>query len=172
VTVVWLSDEAWDEIQASVPIVCVDLVPVRLDATGAVSAVGLIRRRMPGTGDVVWCVLGGRINHGETLRAAVVRHIESTLSGADFDLPADPQPAYVFQWFPSVRNDDGVAYGIDPRRHSVGLCFVVPITGEPTAVENGEALHFAWFAVDELDALEDQCWPGTLEAIRGSLKPR
>lgn len=165
-TVVWLSDETWHAIQSSVPIVCVDLVPVRLDPVGAVSAVGLIRRHLPGTREVVWCVLGGRINYGETLRSAVSRHVESTLSGATFELPADPQPAYVFQWFPSPRDDEGVAYGIDPRRHSVGLCFVVPMSGEPVVVEGGEALELGWFNPTEIDRLSDGLWPGTAEVIK------
>jgi ADP-ribose pyrophosphatase YjhB (NUDIX family) len=166
---VWLPDKTWDAIQASVPIVCVDVFPVRLDDDGDVTVVGLIRRRMPGTDDVVWCPMGGRINHGETLRAAVLRHVESTLSGAVFDLPADPQPSYVFQWFPSPRDDDGVPYGIDPRRHSVGLCFVFPFAGEPMVVEGGEALGFAWFELAEIDRLNGRAWPGTVSAIRGAI---
>jgi ADP-ribose pyrophosphatase YjhB (NUDIX family) len=134
VTVAWLPDHEWAAIQSTVPIVCVDLVPVRCDASGGVAAVGLIRRQMPSTEDLVWCPIGGRIHHGETLRAAVLRHLGSTLTGAVVDVPADPQPDYVFQWFPSPRRDDGVAYGIDPRRHSVGLCFVVPVDGGPVVV--------------------------------------
>jgi ADP-ribose pyrophosphatase YjhB (NUDIX family) len=170
VTVVWLPDETWDAIQASVPIVCVDLLPVRLDGDGAVSALGLIRRRMPGTDDIVWCVLGGRIDHGETLRDAVLRHVATTLSGTDVDLPADPQPSYVFQWFPSPRDDDGVAYGIDPRRHSVGLCFVLPVTADPEVVEGSEALNFKWFGVSEIEAVANQSWPGTVDVISAALR--
>jgi ADP-ribose pyrophosphatase YjhB (NUDIX family) len=165
----WISDATWEAIQSSVPIVCVDLFPVRICAAGSVSAVGLIRRPMPGSDEIVWCPIGGRINHGEPLRAAVLRHLSSTLTGADVDLPLDPQPSYVFQWFPSSRDDEGVTYGIDPRRHSVGLCFLVPVAGEPAVVAGGEALEFGWFDVTELDAIADQSWPGTVEAVRRAL---
>jgi hypothetical protein len=113
--------------------------------------------------------MGGRINHGETLRAAVLRHVESTVSGAVFDVPADAQPSYVFQWFPSPRDDERVAYGIDPRRHSVGLCFALPIAGERAVVEGGEALEFAWFALPDIDQLNGQAWPGTVAAVRAAV---
>jgi ADP-ribose pyrophosphatase YjhB (NUDIX family) len=165
----WLSDTAWDEIQSNVPIVCVDVFPVQISVSGAVSAVGLIRRVMPGSDDLVWCPIGGRINHGDTLRAGVLRHLGSTLTGADFDVPADPQPAYVFQWFPAARDDDGLANGVDPRRHSVGLCFVVAVDGEPVVAETGEALEFCWFDLAEIDAVADQVWPGTIQAVRRTL---
>lgn len=168
-TVAWLRDETWDAIQSSVPIVCVDLFPVRLDPAGSVAAVGLIRRPMPGSDEIVWCPIGGRINHGESLRAAVLRHLESTIRGGVVDIPADPQPAYVFQWFPSPRDNEGVAYGVDPRRHSVGLCFVVPVDGEPVVVEGGEALEFAWFDFTDIEAVADEVWPGTIQAVRRAL---
>jgi hypothetical protein len=75
----------------------------------------------------------------------------------------------VFQWFPSPRDDEGMAYGMDPRRHSVGLCFALPIAGEPAVVEGGEALDFAWFELANIDQLNGQAWPGTVSAIRGAL---
>ena len=165
----WLSDATWDAIQSSVPIVCVDLFPVRISADGSISAVGLIRRVMPESDSLVWCPIGGRINHGETLRAAVFRHLSSTIRGGVVDIPADPQPAYVFQWFSSPRDDEGVAYGLDPRRHSVGLCFVVPVDGEPVVVDEGEALEFAWFDLAEIEGIADQVWPGTIQAVRRAL---
>jgi hypothetical protein len=58
---------------------------------------------------------------------------------------------------------------MDPRRHSVGLCFVLPVDGEPVVVEGGEALGFEWFEPSGLCDLEGQCWPGTISAIGGAL---
>ena len=159
----WLDQRAWDAVQASVPIVCVDLVLVRG------GSIGLIRRPMPPADRQVWCLIGGRVAHGETLRQAMLRHLRETLSGVEVSLPADPQPDNVFQWFPSERGDEGVAYGLDPRRHSVGLCFVLPAAGEPVVVEGGEGTEFTWWPVADLELLRAEAWPGTVDAARAAL---
>jgi hypothetical protein len=54
----------------------------------------------------------------------------------------------------------------------VGLCFVVPMAGNPAAVEGGEALEFAWIPTAGLDDLADQCWPGTVDAVRATIGRR
>ncbi|MGZ0711703.1 DUF4916 domain-containing protein (plasmid) [Coraliomargarita sp. W4R53] len=149
----FLPADLYAQIESSMPIACVDFVPVR-DCKA-----GLILRHSPFGS--VWCHLGGRIERGETIRDALRRHASDTL-GVGLDLPLDPQPAYVYQWFPAaIRPNDGTVHGVDPRKHAIGLSFVVELEGEP-APQN-EALDFEWF---DRDALPEMMWPGSANLVR------
>ncbi|MFE5407794.1 DUF4916 domain-containing protein [Microbacterium sp. NPDC056569] len=149
----FLPADLYAQIEQSVPLACVDFVPVQEDR------VGLIRRASPF--GQVWCHLGGRILRGETMAQALRRHAHDTLA-VDLVLPDDPQPAYVYQWFPpEIMPQDGVAYGSDPRKQAVGLSFAVEITGTPVA--QNEALDFGWF---QPGALPAPLWPGSAELLR------
>ena len=76
-------------------------------------------------------------------------------------LEHDPQPDFVYQWFPpTVAPDDGTAHGDDPRKHAIGLSFLVEIDGEPAP--RNEALDFRYV---EASALPDRIWPGSAELI-------
>lgn len=160
-----LSEEDWSFVQATVPIPCVDLLPVRLCSEGRVERVGLVKRATPFDHAARWCHLGGRIRRNETIRAAVLRHLDETLIGARAEIPMDAQPDYVMQWFPQARSDFDVAYGLDPRKHAVSLGFAVPTTGDPEAKPGGEACEFRWFDVGELKRLAVPIWPGVLEFV-------
>lgn len=135
------------------PLACVDFVLVR-DASDGVE-IGLILRDSPF--GRVWCHLGGRIGRGETIREALLRHADDTL-GVTLDLAADPQPDHVYQWFPPdgrPADADMVAYGEDPRKHAIGLSFLVRAQGDPEP--RNEGLDFAWFPPARLP---DPLWPG------------
>jgi ADP-ribose pyrophosphatase YjhB (NUDIX family) len=171
----WLDDAAWALIQRQVPVTCVDLVPVRSGAGGGplepgliepgLIELGLIERESPF--GVRWCQIGGRLRLGETIRAGLLRHLAHTLAGAAVQLPDDPQPDYVMQWFTEEISPerDHVGYGFDPRQHAVALCFAAEMSGEPVAVEGGEALRFGWFTVEAVRALGARLWPGTGELV-------
>lgn len=149
----FLPDELYATVERTMPIACVDFVPWRP------REVGLILRESPF--GRVWCHLGGRIQRGETIAAALRRHAADTLA-VELHLPEDPQPAYVYQWFPdAIRPADGFPYGQDPRKHAIGLSFVAAISGEPSA--RNEAFEFGWFPVS---ALPQPLWPGTGELIQ------
>lgn len=151
-----IPDELYASIEASIPIVCADFILVRRSPDGAVAKLGLIERHSPY--GRVWCHLGGRIRRGETVRAAIERHLSETLSGAVLHLVDDPQPQHVYQWFPpDVSPSTGLVHGTDSRKHAVGLTFVVDCQGEPTAVPGGEALAVAFFDPRDLPA---PLWPG------------
>jgi ADP-ribose pyrophosphatase YjhB (NUDIX family) len=108
---------------------------------------GLIRRKTPFGADM-WCHVGGRIERLETVGDALVRHVRSTLRNAEVELAEDPQPMDVMQWLPD-RKDPAHLYGLDPRQHSVSLCFLLGVDGEPGARPGGEAKAFQWFAPAE-----------------------
>lgn len=158
----FLPADTYALVEASVPIACVDFVPYRDTARGE-REIGLILRESPF--GQVWCHLGGRIGRGETIRGALLRHADDTL-GVSLDLPDDPQPDYVYQWFPPENRpmDAGeLTYGDDPRKHAIGLSYV-HASGDP-APQN-EALEFAWFRLDALpDPLRPGC-AGLLERLR------
>ena len=148
----FLPDDLYAQVEANVPIACVDFVPVR-EVSPGMREFGLIRRSSP-YGDV-WCHLGGRIRRGETIAAALQRHAQETI-GVTLELPTDPQPGYTYQWFPrEVAPHDSTPFGADERKHSIGLAFVVSMLGEPQPRD--EAHEFAWFA---RGSLPDHLWPG------------
>jgi ADP-ribose pyrophosphatase YjhB (NUDIX family) len=156
-----LNRVVWKFVQRSVPIACVDLVPVRVDSKGK-QEVGLISRDYPGEDRVVWCHIGGRIERTETVRDAVKRHLDETLPGATLILPEDPQPQYVMQWFPHPSDP---AFGIDPRKHAVALSFALEVSGADNATPAGEAHAFSWFTKEKVLAMSVDLWPGTLTLL-------
>lgn len=156
----YLPDDLYAEIERSMPIACVDFVLVR-PTSGGEADVGLILRESPH--GRVWCHLGGRIQRGETIRDAIRRHAEDTL-GLDIAIDVNPQPDYVYEWFPKdVAPADGTAFGDDPRKHAIGLSFVLAadeIVTDGTAAPRNEALDFQYFPVTQLPT---PLWPGCLE---------
>lgn len=160
----FLPDELYAQVEESMPIICVDFVPLR--HAKARTEIGLILRDSPF--GQVWCHLGGRISHGETIADALQRHCHDTLS-TGLILEADPQPAHVYQWFPPTdipESARGLSHGLDPRKHSVGLSFTVKLDGEPSP--RTEALEFGWFATGEYPG---PLWPGC-RSLLSHLVPR
>jgi len=151
-----LPHELYSIIEASVPIICVDIVPVILDEDGEVDSVGLILRKSPF--GPVWCHLGGRVRYGETVADAIDRHVRETLSDTSAVIDDDPQPDYVYQWFPDAVAPRGdLPFGTDPRKHAVALSFALELDGDPLPTEKGEALEFEYFPVEKLPR---PLWPG------------
>jgi ADP-ribose pyrophosphatase YjhB (NUDIX family) len=168
----YLTAESLETARSLVPIVCVDIVPARVTLAGRLE-VGLILRDMPGRDAPVWCHLGGRVRRGETLRAALVRHLGSTLVGAVVDFEVEPQPQYVMQWFPESQPAGALpVHGHDPRQHAVALVYAVELHGDPVPHSAGEATEFRWWPVDELSAGGPPLWPGCSAAITGALEGR
>jgi ADP-ribose pyrophosphatase YjhB (NUDIX family) len=137
----WLSAEDWAKVQHQVPIVCVDVLPLQLakDEAGVVSIakVGFIERSTPHQGRRLMLV-GGRVNYGETLTAALGRHIHDAL-GEQAKFVVSMMPVYVAQYFPT--RQEGQLF--DPRQHTVALTYCFAIAGELQA--GGEASEFAWY---------------------------
>jgi ADP-ribose pyrophosphatase YjhB (NUDIX family) len=154
----YIADDLYTQIEHSIPISCVDFVAVRREKRG--TEVGLILRESPF--GQVWCHLGGRIQHGETVGDAIRRHARETL-GVEIDLGPDPQPVWVYQWLPDeLRPQTSLVTGHDPRKHAIGLSFVVDLTGEELHPQD-EALDFAYFPIG---ALPQPLWPGCEHLVR------
>ena len=149
----FLPDDLYAQVERSIPLACVDFVAVRTASDGA-QQVGLILRDSPY--GRVWCHLGGRVLYGETLAAALRRHCLDTL-GVEPVIDDDPQPAYVYQWFPEAARPESPATGIDARKHSIGLSFTIELPDAAAIVPQNEALDFAWFTPP---AWPEPLWPG------------
>ena len=134
----WLTDDDLETIRGRVPMVYVDAVPVRVDALGEVTHIGLLLRAMP-DGTVSRALVTGRIQFGERIRAALMRHLEKDLGPMALPrIPANPTPFTVAEYFP----DPTISGYHDPRQHAVSLAYVVPIDGEPEASE--DSLDLTW----------------------------
>src|SRR3978361_1194241 len=74
------------------PIVYVDVVPVRVDDHGTVSAVGLLLRAGE-DGQIKRALVSGRVLYHERIRAALLRHMEKDLGPLALPRgPPTPQP--------------------------------------------------------------------------------
>ncbi len=87
-------------VRAHLPIVYVEAVPVRLDGAGRLVSVGLLLAPTP-DGSISRTLVTGRVLHGETIRAAVLRHIAKDLGPMAIPrLPVSPAPFTVAEYFP------------------------------------------------------------------------
>ena len=139
----WLSSEDLAQARERLPIVYVDAVPVRVDATGVVTSVGLLLRAMP-DGRIGRAVVSGRVLYGERVRDALLRHLETDLGPVALPrVPASPSPFTVAEYFP----DPEISGFHDPRQHAVSLAFVVPCDGDCTPSQS--ALDLTWVTPTE-----------------------
>ncbi|HUO06775.1 MAG TPA: DUF4916 domain-containing protein [Phycisphaerae bacterium] len=153
-TKTWLDPTEWSRIQQTIPIACVDILPLKLHppTTPTTPQIGLILRNTP-ENKKAWCLVGGRMFRDESIAQSITRQLHQTLGqNIRFPLDPDPQPLYVAQYFPTPRPPHEVG-GIDLRQHSVALTFAIPIEGQPVAQD--EALNFQWFSPATLPAPTD-----------------
>ena len=138
----WLSREELDSARERLPIIYVDIVPVRADESGAVSAVGLLLRVTHG--QISRALVSGRVLYHERVRSALLRHIEKDLGPLALPrLPMAPQPFTVAEYFPTP----GVTAFHDPRQHAISLAYVVPVEGD--CAPQQDALELTWFTTTE-----------------------
>ena len=146
----WLSEGDLESARERLPMVYVDAVPVRTDDRGLVTSVGLLLRGMP-DGSISRAVVSGRILYGETVREALMRHLEKDLGPMALPaIPASPQPFTVVEYFP----DPDVTGFHDPRQHAVSLAFVVSIEGD--CAPSQDALDLVWVTPAEASAKDFQ----------------
>ncbi|CEA06844.1 hypothetical protein BN1051_00162 [Arthrobacter saudimassiliensis] len=123
--------------------VYVEAVPVRCDPLGYVTEVGLL---LQGTNDgqIVRSFVSGRVMYRETIRAALLRHLEKDLGPMALpQLPPCLTPFTVAEYFPAP-SQTGLT---DERQHAVALCYVIPVTGECNPRQ--DALELSWLTPEE-----------------------
>lgn len=149
----WLSREDMDLARERLPILYIDVVPVRVDAHGTVIAVGLLLRAGE-DGQIKRALVSGRVLYHERVRAALLRHVEKDLGPLALPrVPPAPQPFTVAEYFPTP----GVTPFHDARQHAVSLAYVVPVEGD--CAPQQDALELTW--VTPLEARD----PGVLAEL-------
>ncbi|UJP38580.1 NUDIX hydrolase family protein [Cellulomonas palmilytica] len=146
----WLPPEEIARVRGLMPLVYVDAVPVRVDDSGDVVAVGLLLR-VTREGVMSRALVSGRVMYHERVRDALVRHIEKDLGPVALpQIPASPQPFTVAEYFPTP----GVTSYHDPRQHAVSLAYVVPVLGDCRPQQ--DAIDLAWLTPEEACAEQVQ----------------
>ncbi len=143
----WLPPKELEYIRTHLPMVYVDIIPVRMDEAGAITEVGLLLRAYDDA--MVRALVSGRVLYHELIRDALVRHIEKDLG--PLALPRvgpNPEPFMLAEYFPTK----GVSPFHDSRQHAVSLAFVVPVDGECEARQ--DALDVIWLTPEEAAAEE------------------
>lgn len=139
----WLSEPELAAARRRLPLVYVDAVPVRVDDSGDVVAVGLLLR-VNSVGAMTRSLVSGRVMYHERVRDALVRHLEKDLGAVALpQIPATPQPFTVAEYFPTP----GVTPYHDLRQHAVSLAYVVPVAGDCQPQQ--DALELAWMTPEE-----------------------
>ena len=134
----WLPPEDLARVRRQVPMLYLDLLPVRMDDSGTVTQVGLLLRMSHGT--LSRALVSGRVLYHETIRQAMLRHLEKDLGPLCLPkLPPSPQPFTIGEYFPTPGS--GGAY--DPRQHAVSLAYLVKVDGDCQPQQ--DALDFTWF---------------------------
>jgi hypothetical protein len=89
-------------------------------------------------------LVAGRVRHGETVRSALLRLVESDLGPTAMpQMPASTVPFAVAEYFPWP----GISPLSDARQHAVALAYVVPLAGD--CQPRKDALELAWLTPDE-----------------------
>ncbi len=139
----WLTDEDLSAARETLPILYVEAVPVRVDAGGRITAVGLLLRARP-DGTLSRAVVAGRVLYRERIRDALIRHLEKDLGPVALPrLPVSLSPFTVVEYFP----DPTVSGFHDPRQHAVALAYVVPVDGDCEPSQS--AIDLAWLTPQE-----------------------
>jgi ADP-ribose pyrophosphatase YjhB (NUDIX family) len=139
----WMSHEQLEMVRAQVPIVYVEAVPVRVDALGNVTKIGLLLR-VAADGSISRLIVSGRVKFGERIRDALLRHCEKDLGPLALPrIPVNPSPFTVAEYFPHP----DISGFHDPRQHAVSLVYVVPVDGECQPTQ--EALDLGWYTPAE-----------------------
>lgn len=146
----WLSRDELESARARLPILYIDAIPVRVDPSGDVVAVGLLLR-MTEDGGMSRALISGRVLYHERVRDALVRHIEKDLGPMALpQIPPSPQPFTVAEYMPTP----GVTPYHDPRQHAVSLAYVVPVEGD--CMPQNDALDLAWITPEDASDIRVQ----------------
>ncbi|MBS6030567.1 MAG: NUDIX hydrolase family protein [Kocuria rhizophila] len=146
----WLSEEDLNRARATLPIVYVQAIPVRLDPLGCLSEIGLLLTAND-EGRMVRTFVSGRVMYRETVRAALLRHLEKDLGRLAMpQMPSTTVPFAVSEFFPSP-SETGLT---DDRQHAVALSYIIPVRGE--CEPRQDALQLSWMTPDEALSLDVQ----------------
>jgi hypothetical protein len=138
----YLSDDDYRLVTNLVPIVCIDVLPIKKDDAGIWHIGMIIRATGSQTGKIT--LIGGRVQHSELINDAILRHIKNDLGLDAFGYAeglSESKPFMVQQYLhqDSVESEE---YAFDPTKNSIGLTYLIEISESPTATN--EASEFLW----------------------------
>lgn len=134
-----LPKEQYNQVVDSVPIVCVDMVPIKIE--NGKYYFGVIERNTgPEIGKLA--LVGGRIYRDETITEAIKRTLATDLGINDFSFYQceDSKPIIVKQYMQKSEVDGDYLY--DPTKHAVALTYAITINGDLHPAN--EASDFVW----------------------------
>lgn len=138
----WLSDKELGHVRAALPLLYINAIPVRTNALGEVTEVGLLLRADEGA--ISRTLIAGRVLFHERIRDALMRNLEKDLGSVALPrIPHSPTPFAVAEYFPT----HGVTPFHDSRQHAVALAFVVSVDGDCEPRQN--ALDIQWLSPEE-----------------------
>lgn len=134
--------EELESVRNKVPILYVDILPVRIDDAGRIEAIGLLLSAKEV--GITRSIISGRVLVHETIRDAIIRHVDKDLGLMALpQLPANLTPFTIGEYFPTP----GEGWH-DPRQHAVSLAYIIPMAGDCSA--NADALEVSWFPPRDL----------------------
>ncbi len=142
-----LSEKDYRFITSSVPIVCIDVIPVRLNE-GHIELGAIVRKTGTESGKIA--LIGGRIVKNESISDAIRRHLNKDLNILDFKyspLNSEDSPIIVQQYEHSTQSSRIKCF--DPTKHSIGLTYLIEINQEPKPAN--EASKFLWLKQGDID---------------------
>ncbi|HLS25692.1 MAG TPA: DUF4916 domain-containing protein [Beutenbergiaceae bacterium] len=139
----WFAPDELALIRRRLPFVYVDVVPVRVDADGAIQNVAVLLRT-PREESIQRALVSGRVMYHERIRDALARHLDKDLGPMALPrLPVSPVPFTVAEYFPTP----GITPYHDPRQHAVSLAYIVPIDGDCSPRD--DVLEISWLTPEE-----------------------
>lgn len=141
----------------------VDAVPVQLNDDGSLNSVGMLLT--VADDGLARSVISGRVLYHETLRDALVRHLEKDLGQMSLpQLPTNIVPFMVAEYFPTP----GEGWH-DPRQHAVSMAYIIPVMGD--CKPSSDSLEINWFTPSELmtPELQSEILPKHLGIVKRAL---
>lgn len=139
----WFAPDELERIRRRMPILYVDMVPVRVDTDGAIQHIALLLRT-PREGSIQRALVSGRVMYHERIRDALARHLDKDLGPMALPkLPVSLTPFTVAEYFPTP----GITPYHDPRQHAVSMAYIVPIDGDCEPQQ--DALEITWVTPEE-----------------------
>ena len=150
----YLSQELYEQVTATLPIACVDAIPVRR-ADGSWQ-IGVIIRATGSEHDKA-ALIGGRVHHNQTISEAISMHLSEDLGVKNFkffDGSDEAHPFYVQQY----RHGDSseAPRGYDPTKHAITPTYLVYLDDDVTITPRKEAREFKWLS--EVDIPEESAF--------------
>jgi hypothetical protein len=161
----WLAVGDLEDARARLPILYINVVPVRVDMQGQVTHIGLLLRGKL-DGQISRSIISGRVMYGERVRDALERHIEKDLGPVAFPrIPHSLVPFDVIEYFP----DPLVSGYHDERQHAVALAYAIAVSGD--CQPSQDSLDLVWLSVIEAssESIRSEMADGHDRVVRGAL---